>query len=121
MRRGRRREQFRQSRRQGRSSCRIVRSQQATGVYRDNNRAGQGQASNLAIIGDTGSGKAVHISSTIPVPPQASFPHGKMAKISDLHEGDLVYGRDGKPYPLLKLHPIHTEDLYESPSVTVKR
>lgn len=67
----------------------------------------------LAIIGDTGSGKAVHISSTIPVPPQASFPHGKMAKISDLHEGDLVYGRDGKPYPLLKLHPIHTEDLYE--------
>ena len=67
----------------------------------------------LAIIGDTGSGKALHIFSTIPVPPQPSFPHGKMARISDLHEGDLVYGRDGKPYPILKLHPIHTEDLYE--------
>ena len=41
-------------------------------------------------------------------------------KISDLHEGDLVYGRDGKPYPLLKLHPIQRKIFTKSLSVTVK-
>lgn len=67
----------------------------------------------LAIIGGTGSGKAIYNFSTIPVPPQYHFPAGAFTTISKLQEGDLVYGRDGKPYPILKLHPIHTEDLYE--------
>lgn len=67
----------------------------------------------LAIIGDTGSGKAFTISTLLPVPPQYHFPLGGQVKLADLHEGDLVYGRDGKTYPILKLHPINTEDVYE--------
>lgn len=67
----------------------------------------------LAIVGDTGSGKALTLSTCLPVPPQYHFPLGGRVKIADLHEGDLVYGRDGKTYPILKLHPINTEDVYE--------
>lgn len=67
----------------------------------------------MAVIANSGAGKALHIFSTIPVPPQPRFPQGGTPQVIDLKEGDLVYGRDGKPYPILQLHPIHTEDLYE--------
>jgi len=67
----------------------------------------------MAVIANSGAGKALHIFSTIPVPPQPRFPQGGTPQVIDLKEGDLVYGRDGKPYPILQLHPIHTEDLNE--------
>lgn len=67
----------------------------------------------MLVIAKTGAGKALYIYSTIPVPPQPRFPQGGTPRVIDLKEGDLVYGRDGKAYPIQQLHPIHTEDLYE--------
>lgn len=66
----------------------------------------------FVIIGDTGSGKALTLSTPLPVPPQRHFPAGGMRRLGDLKEGDFVYGRDGEAYPILKLHPVNTDDVY---------
>ncbi|KAA8826982.1 Hint domain-containing protein [Bifidobacterium myosotis] len=64
-------------------------------------------------LGSTGSGKMEQLDSKLVVPPQKRFPEGGMARIGDLKEGDLLYCRDGKTYPILMLHPIQTRDVYE--------
>lgn len=67
----------------------------------------------LAIIGDTGSGKLIALSTPTPVPPQPKYPNGSIIPFGQLEEGDYLYGRDGKPYPITQLHPITSKDTYE--------
>lgn len=64
-------------------------------------------------VGSTGSGKQLSLDTLLPVPPQPRFPDGGLVELGSLEEGDLVYGRDGRAYPILRLHPINTRDVFE--------
>lgn len=64
-------------------------------------------------LGATGSGKAIHLDTPLPVPPQKRFPEGGLVPLRDLKDGDLLYSRDGKSYPILGMSPIRDDDMYE--------
>lgn len=57
------------------------------------------------VVGDTGSGKLQDVSTLVPVPAQSKYPDG-VATMGSLEDGDLVFGRDGKPCHVVKAHPI---------------
>lgn len=64
------------------------------------------------ILGLSGSGKASPDSQTMPVPVQKRFPNGQ-ALHGDLRVGDLVWGADGKPTEVIKVHePVDDHPLY---------
>lgn len=65
------------------------------------------------IVGSTGSGKAVSLGTPLPVPPQKRFPEGGLVPLRDLEDGDMLYARDGKTYPILGMSPIGDDDMYE--------
>lgn len=70
-------------------------------------------APGFLILGRTGSGKALALSTRLPVPPQGRWPHGATVTVGDLKAGDLVYGRDGHTYPIEHLHPVASDDVYD--------
>lgn len=70
-------------------------------------------APGFLILGRTGSGKALALSTRLPVPPQGRWPHGATVTVGDLKEGDLVYGRDGHTCPIEHLHPVASDDVYD--------
>ena len=53
----------------------------------------------MLVAGSTGSGKLEPLSALIPTPTGYT-------RMGDLKVGDLVFGRDGKPYPVAHVHPI---------------
>ncbi|OCI32825.1 ATP-binding protein [Oerskovia enterophila] len=66
----------------------------------------------LLVPGQTGSGKAVVLTTNIPVPTSARFPDG-WATMGDLQVGDQVYGRDGQPCNVRFVSETnHTPELY---------
>lgn len=65
------------------------------------------------IVGSTGSGKAISLSTSLPVPPQPRLPQGGLVPLRDLKTGDLLYSRDGKTYPITGMSPIRTHDMFE--------
>ena len=67
----------------------------------------------LAIVGDTGSGKETPLNQPTPIPPQEHYPTGGVVQFGQLKEGDYIYGRNGNPYRITKLHPLHNTDIYE--------
>ncbi|MBT1162768.1 hypothetical protein [Bifidobacterium sp. SO1] len=66
----------------------------------------------FAIIGDTGSGKHLALTTPTPMPPQPNYPNGSIIPFGQVQEGDYLYGRDGKPYQVKQLHPIVSKDTY---------
>lgn len=64
-------------------------------------------------LGSVGSGKQISLDTPLPVPPQPRFPRGGLIPLRHLREGDLLYARNGRTYPILQLHPISTKDVYE--------
>lgn len=67
----------------------------------------------LGIVGGTGSGKELGLSTPVPVPPQKRFPNGSVIPLGELREGDRMYWRGGGTCTLRKLHPITDKDVYE--------
>lgn len=64
-------------------------------------------------LGATGSGKRLALDTLLPAPPQKRFPEGGLIPLHDLRDGDLLYSRDGRTYPILGMSPIEHADMYE--------
>lgn len=64
------------------------------------------------VIGSTGSGKRLSLNTLLPVPPQPKYPNGSIIPLKNLQVGDLLYARDGKPYPILGMSLIESADMY---------
>lgn len=71
------------------------------------------RAPSFAIVGGTGSGKEISLSTPVPMPPQKRFPTGSIIPLGELREGDKMYWRGGGTCTLRKLHPIVDKDVYE--------
>lgn len=65
------------------------------------------------IVGSTGSGKRIQLDTPLPVPPQKRFPEGGLVPLRDLEDGDMLYARDGKTYPILGMSPVEHVDMFE--------